>query len=414
MDKAILHCDLNNFYASVECLLDPTLAGKAVVVSGSVDERHGVVLAKNDKAKACGVITGEAVWQAKQKCPNLTTVAPHYDQYMKFSKLTREICERYTDQIESYGIDECWLDVTGSGIMGTGKEIAHMIRKDVKRELGLTVSVGVSFNKIFAKLGSDMKKPDAVTCIDRETFREKIWTLPAAEMLGIGKATNKKLAVFGIRTIGQVAQAPDDFWRLYFGKNGMALKRYANGEDNSAVAQVVPSNITSPVKSVSHGVTTIKDLENSAEVWCVMLELVQGFGTSLREHKKKARGIAISIRNNEFFTKEWQCRLPHPTQSPTTLAQTAFALFERSYDWRLPIRSVTVRVIGLEDEDVPFQYDFFNDATIINKRERLDLAIESIRSRFGNNAIRNAVLCGDIKMSGERNTEMIVPTGMLR
>ena len=284
MERVILHCDMNNFYASVECMLNPSLREKPVAVCGSVEERHGIVLAKNYAAKAYGVSTGEAIWQAKQKCRDLVIVEPHYEQYMKFSKLAREIYNRYTDMVEPYGMDECWLDVTGSRYLGSGFEIADEIRKTVKFELGLTISAGVSFNKIFAKLGSDMKKPDAVTCIDRDTFREKIWGLPASDLLGVGRATDKVLSSYGIRTIGQLAAAPDALMQGWLGKNGMAVKRFANGEDCSPVMR---SDYVSPVKSIGHGITTMQDLENSAEVWCVMLELVQEIGTKLRKHQKK-------------------------------------------------------------------------------------------------------------------------------
>lgn len=409
MERVILHCDMNNFYASVECMLNPSLREKPVAVCGSVEERHGIVLAKNYAAKAYGVSTGEAIWQAKQKCRDLVIVEPHYEQYMKFSKLAREIYNRYTDMVEPYGMDECWLDVTGSRYLGSGFEIADEIRKTVKFELGLTISAGVSFNKIFAKLGSDMKKPDAVTCIDRDTFREKIWGLPASDLLGVGRATDKVLSSYGIRTIGQLAAAPDALMQGRLGKNGMAVKRFANGEDCSPVMR---SDYVSPVKSIGHGITTMQDLENSAEVWCVMLELVQEIGTKLRKHQKKAGGVAINIRDSELFCKEWQCRIGFPTQSPTHLAKTAFDLFQRSYSWQRPIRSVTVRAISLVEEDAPVQYDLFTDVAMIEKRERLDLAIESIRSRFGKDAIRNGVLCQNIKMPAKRQVELVMPTGM--
>ena len=298
MQRVILHCDMNNFYASVECMLNPELKNKPVAVCGSVEERHGIVLAKNYAAKAFGVSTGEAIWQAKQKCQELVIVEPHYEQYMKFSKLVRGIYGRYTDQIEPYGMDECWLDVTGSGCMGTGFEIADEIRRTVKFELGLTISAGVSFNKIFAKLGSDMKKPDAITCIEADSFREKIWCLPASDLLGVGRATEKILSGYGIHTIGELAATSDDFLKCRLGKNGLAIKKYANGLDDSPVMR---SDYVSPVKSIGHGITTMQDLENNAEVWCVMLELVQEIGTKLRTHKKKASGIAISIPHVLFY-----------------------------------------------------------------------------------------------------------------
>ena len=213
-ERTILHCDMNNFYASVECFLNPDLKPYPVAVCGSVEERHGIVLAKNYKAKACGVRTGEAVWQAQQKCRDLVIVPPHYEEYMSFSKAARKIYEDYTDQVEAFGMDECWLDVSGSAsIYGDGEKIANAIRERIKFELGLTVSIGVSFNKIFAKLGSDLKKPDAVTCIPKERFKEIVWPLPASEMLGIGHATEKKLAAAGLRTIGDIARWPVDFFQ---------------------------------------------------------------------------------------------------------------------------------------------------------------------------------------------------------
>ena len=269
---------------------------------------------------------------------------------------------------------------------------------------------GVSFNKIFAKLGSDMKKPDAITCIEADSFREKIWCLPASDLLGVGRATEKVLSGYGIHTIGELAATSDDFLKCRLGKNGLAIKKYANGLDDSPV---MLSDYVSPVKSIGHGITTMQDLENNAEVWCVMLELVQEIGTKLRTHKKKAGGIAISIRNNELFTKEWQCRISIPTQSPTYLAKTAFALFDKNYQWEHPIRSVTVRAINLFEEDCPIQYDLFTDVKSLDRQERLDAAIEQIRFRFGKDAIKNGVLFQKSKMPTERKVDLVMPTGMI-
>ncbi len=401
---------MNNFYASVECMLDPALKKYPVAVCGSVEERHGIVLAKNYAAKAFGIKTGDAVWQAKQKCRNLVVVPPHFEEYIKYSKLARNVYQRYTDQVEPYGMDECWLDVTGSRTLGTGFEIADEIRQTIKFELGLTISAGVSFNKIFAKLGSDLKKPDAVTCIAQETFREQIWNLPASDMLGDGRATEKVLTRFGIHTIGELAEAPDCLLQGHFGKNGMALKRYANGEDTSPVMR---SDYVSPGKSIGHGITTLQDLENDAEVWAVMLDLVQDIGTKLRAHRKKAGGISICIRNNELHSREWQCKFGLPTHSPTFLARAAYDLFRKSYRWELPIRSVTVRAIYLVGEDFPFQLDLFTDIQTLDKQERLDEAIESIRARFGKDAIKNAVLFQNIKLPEAKTVDLIMPSGMI-
>lgn len=298
---------MNNFYASVECMLDPALRKYPVAVCGSVEERHGIVLAKNYAAKAFDVKTGDAVWQAKQKCRNLVVVPPHFEEYIKYSKLARSVYSRYTDQVEPYGMDECWLDVSGTeNIFGSPEKVANDIRETIKFELGLTISVGVSFNKIFAKLGSDMKKPDAVTVIPKDTFRDKIWGLPAADLLGVGRATQRVLDSYCIRTIGDLAKTDPDFLNRRLGKNGIALWQYANGNDRS---RVMNADFVSPVKSVGHGITTIEDLENDEQVWPVFLELTQDIGHKLRVHKKCADGVAIHIRDNTLFSKQWQTAL---------------------------------------------------------------------------------------------------------
>ena len=238
MDRVILHSDLNNFYASVECLYNPELQGKPVAVCGSQSSRHGIVLAKNYVAKAMGIKTGEVIWQAKQKCPGLIVVPPNFSLYLKFSRLATEIYRDYTDLIEPFGIDESWLDISSSaGLFGSGEKIAHEIRNRIKEEMGVTVSIGVSFNKVFAKLGSDLKKPDAVTIINQANFRQKIWPLPAKELLYVGRATSKKLDRVGISTIGAIAAAPREFLVNLLGKWGEALWVFANGYDVSIVSR---------------------------------------------------------------------------------------------------------------------------------------------------------------------------------
>ncbi len=402
---------MNNFYASVECMLNPELKDKAVAVGGSVEHRHGIILAKNYKAKAFGVQTGEAIWQARQKCKDIVVVPPNFEQYLRFSKLAKDIYSRYTDLVEPYGMDECWLDITGSKVMGSGEEIAEEIRRTIKFELGVTVSIGVSYNKVFAKLGSDMKKPDAITCLYPKDFKEKIWHLPANELLGVGRSTDKVLQSYGIHTIGNLALTDERFLKSKLGINGVRLKQFANGFD---VSKVMASDFVSPIKSVGHGITTIQDLENSAEVWRVILMLSQDIGTKLRKHKKIACGVAISIRNNQLVTKEWQCKLSFPTQSAILLSQKAYELFEKQYNWQYEIRSVTVRAINLIEEDTPIQIDIFTNVRQIEKREKLDLAIENIRVRFGKESIKNAVLCQNLKLPKVMDTGVIMPTGMVQ
>lgn len=245
--RTILHSDLNCFYASVEMMLDPALRDKAVAVCGSTENRHGIVLAKSEKAKKAGVKTGMVNWEAKQLCPNLIVVPPQYDQYKKYSELTKNIYRRYTDLVEGFGMDEAWCDVTGC--QKTGVEIAEEIRRSVREELGMTVSIGVSFNKIFAKLGSDMKKPDAVTIITEDDYKEKVWPLSASELLYVGPATSRKLASYGIHTIGELAATDTEFLRRLLGVNGLAIWRYAAGLDHS---RVMPFDHEIPAQTIPH------------------------------------------------------------------------------------------------------------------------------------------------------------------
>jgi DNA polymerase-4 len=401
---------MNNFYASVECSLDLSLKDKCIAVCGSTEERHGIVLAKNYAAKAYGVQTAEATWQAKQKCPQLVIVPPHYDAYMKYSKLARNIYQRYTDRIEPYGMDEAWLDVTGSTrLFGSGEAIANEIREAVKFELGLTVSCGVSFNKVFAKLGSDMKKPDAVTCIPQESFQGKIWHLPVGDLIGVGRATQKTLAKYAIYTIGELANADPKLLSYDLKSYAYQLTRFAKGQDDSVVLH---QDFTMPAKSVGHGITTIQDLENNAEVWKVILELTQDIGRKLRAYGKKAKALSIHIKDKHLISKGWQCQIPTPSQSASYLAKEAYDLFQRSYDWYAPIRSVTVSAMKLVEENTPIQLNLFVDSTQEEKLAKLDDCIHQIRERFGENAIRNSTLLHHLKIHPYENT-VKMPTGMV-
>ena len=411
MARNILHCDMNNFYASVECMLSPELKQYPVAVCGSVEERHGIVLAKNYKAKAFKVATGDAVWQAKQKCPDLVVVPPHYEEYLKYSKLAKAIYCDYTNQVEPYGMDKCWLDISGTKkLFGNPVDVANEIRERIKFELGLTISVGVSFNKIFAKLGSDYKKPDAVTVFEKETFREKIWGLPASDLLGVGRATTRVLNNYCIRTIGDLANSDYDFIKRILGKNGVSLWLYANGRDNSTVKDI---KFVSPVKSIGHGITTVVDLSNEEEVWRVFFELTQGNGHKLRVHQKVAKAVAIYVRDNTLFSKQWQTQMQMVTQLPLVLAQYAFQLFKKRYDWRNPIRSVTIQAINLFPQDMPQQIDLFCDYERAEKQEKLDGCVEKLCQRFGKRCIRNAVLLQELGMP-MGNVEITVPTGLVK
>lgn len=405
-ERAILHSDLNSFYASVEMMLDPTLRGKAVAVCGSTEERHGIVLAKSDLAKKAGIKTGMVNWEARQLCKDLVVVSPHYDQYLKYSKMTQAIYQRCTDLMEPYGMDECWLDVSGSGIYGSGMEIAEQIRRSCREELGLTVSIGVSYNKIFAKLGSDLKKPDAITEIRRDTFKQQIWPLHCSEMIYCGRATTAKLAKYGIHTIGDVAKTDPEYLRRWLGVNGIALWQYANGTDTS---RVMHKDFVSPVKSVGHGITCTADLENNDEVWKVILELCQDVGHRLRVHELSARGVQIFVRGHDLNGSQFQTKLPFKTQLPSEISTAAFRLFQDRYRWGSKVRAVTVRAIDLVPYKDPDQLSMFINATRLDRRERLEDAVEELRRRFGKQAITYATLLGDLKMPDDDRHQVNMP-----
>lgn len=399
-------------YASVEMMLDPSLRGKAVAVCGSTENRHGIVLAKSELAKKAGVKTGMVNWEARQRCPDLIMVKPQYEQYLKYSELARNIYQRYTDQVEPYGMDECWLDVGGSrSVCGSGMEIAESIRQTVKEELGLTVSIGVSFNKMFAKLGSDMKKPDAITEIRKATFKEKIWPLPASDLLFVGRATTAKLEQYGITTIGGIANADPQFLKRLLGVNGLGLWRSATGLDDTPVMH---KDFVSPIKSVGHGITSTADLENEDEVWKVMLELSQDIGHRLRIHKLKASGVQISIRSNDLGFRQYQAPLTLATQSPSVIAHKAIQIFRDNYRWIMPVRAVTVRAINLRPKNEPEQIDLFTDMRQLERLERLDDCIEDIRRRFGKRAVFQACLLGDLKMPFDNRDKVVMPGVMGR
>ena len=384
MDRAILHCDLNSFYASVEIYKNPALRGKPVAVCGSKEERHGIVLAKSDPAKRMGVQTGEAIWQARQKCPDLIIVPPCFDDYMSFSQRARRIYEDYTDLIEPFGMDECWLDVTASrALFGTGEQIAEEIRRRMREEVGLTISVGVSFNKVFAKLGSDLKKPDAVTVIPRERFREILWSLPACEMIGVGHSTARVLSKYGIDTLGELANTPPEFLRERLGKSGETLWSFANGLDVSPVNHM---DYTPPIKSIGHGITCSTDLLEEGEVWQVLSGLAQDVSHRLRKHCLSAGGVQLTVKDSGLQCRQVQCTLGRPTQSFLEIGQMALGLFRESYDWRLGVRALTVRAISLVPADAPQQLAFTEEFTRSQRRDKAELAMEAVRRKFGRNA----------------------------
>lgn len=413
MERKILHVDINNCYASIECLYHPELEGKPVAVAGDVEERHGIILAKNQIAKEYGVKTGEVIWMAKLKCPELVTLKPHYDLYLSYSKAAHLIYERYTDRIECFGIDECWLDVTCT--RRDIKEVADEIRETVKKELGITVSVGASFNKIFAKLGSDMKKPDATTVITRENFREKVWGLPASDLLFVGRATAKKLYNHGVCTIGDIACTPMNILESWLGKWGEHLYIYANGLENSEIPLF--TDAPAPIKSISNGTTSYRDLENDEDVRILVFALSESVASRLRKSGLKAGGVTISLKDSKFRVHSKQCSLNIPSDDGRTIARTAFGLYKQLFNWSegIPIRSISIGTFNLFDKDSPVQLDFYTSPTTVKRREDLNSTIDKLRKRFGYTCINRAVVMGDtgFKNFDSRLQNEIHPVGFM-
>lgn len=405
-DRAILHSDANCFYASVEMALNPELRGKAIAVCGSIEDRHGIVLAKSERAKGAGVKTGMVAWQARQKCPELIIVPPHYDYYVKYSKLIRGIYARYTDMIEPFGMDECWLDVSHSPM--NPMEIAECIRREVREELALTVSIGVSFNKVFAKLGSDMKKPDAITQITRENFKDKIWNLPCSELLYCGRATTQKLESIGVQTIGQLANLSTDILRHKLGKNGLMLWSYANGLDTSRVAH---ESYRAPAKSVGHGITCTDDLTTLSEAEKVIFSLSQDIGYKLRSMGLRAKGVHLSVRDNELHTVGWQSALSASTQDELTIATEACKILRSNYRWQRNVRSLTVTAINLESAAEEIQISFL-DSPVNAKREALTRAIDEIHELFGKSSLVPALILDESKMPRGVCDDLVMPGWM--
>lgn len=403
MDRKILHSDANAFYASVECVLDPALKERAVAVCGSAESRHGIVLAKSELAKRAGVKTGMANWQAKKLCPDLVIVPPHHEIYAMFSKRLHEIYCRYTDRVEPYGLDECWLDVSDRPLPARG--IAEELRRTVRGEIGITVSVGVSFNKVFAKLGSDMKKPDAVTEITREDFQEKVWKLPCSDLLYCGRATTQKLKDLGVTTIGELARYPRELLMRRFGKNGEMLWRYANGQDDSPVSVYGGS---AQAKSVGHGITCVSDLDDLGEANVVILALTQDIGQRLRALGLQAKGVSVCVRDSELRFEAWQERLEAPTQCAATLAKASYQLLKARYGWQKKIRALTVSAIDLESTGTPLQLSLFGSGEG-EKQRKVEGALDKIREKFGNDAIKPAALLGDNKLPEHHDRHATLP-----
>ena len=384
MERTILHVDCNKFYASVECLYRPEIRNKPVAVGGSTESRHGIILTKNEIASKYGLTVGEPLWKARQKCPDLIIVPPNYPLYLRFSRLCRKIYEDYSEFIEPFGLDESWLDITGCE--KSGIETAEEIRQRVKNELGITVSIGVSFNKIFAKLGSDYKKPDAITVISKDNYKNIAWNLPCGDLLFVGRSTEKKLRYYGINTIGDLANADLNMLKSFLGKNGETLWLFANGRD---ISRVRHKDECDPVKSVGNSTTTPRDLVDNFDVKTVMRVLCESVSTRLREQGLRGRTVTISVRDTELNSFTRQCRLKGCTNVSTEILEAAMQLFLKNYTWRSHIRSLGVSVSDFDGEFFE-QYDLGGSVENREKQEKIEQTLDALKRRFGNYCVQRA------------------------
>lgn len=387
MDRVILHCDLNSFYASVECLFNPDLKYVPMAVAGNPKSRHGIILAKNELAKKYNVKTAETIWQAKMKCPDIVLVEPHHEKYYHFSKIVNEIYQKYTDLVEPFGIDESWLDVTGSRrLFGNGMEIAKKISDEVKNTTGLTLSIGVSFNKIFAKLGSDYKKPDAITEISRENTEKIVYPLPVTDLLFVGKSSLKQLEMLGIRTIGDLAKSNKEILAKLMGKQGEMIWNYANGLDDSPVSAF---NEREREKSVGNSITFTRDLCSENEIKSGLTIICDEVSERLRYKGLKCKYVQLGIKNADLKTITRREKTAYPTNTARDLYNYSIRLFEKNCDYHTPVRLLSVTGGNLIDENSYIQEDFFSDIDESKtKFENMEKSIDSIRKRFGRSLIK--------------------------
>ena len=396
MDRVILHSDINACYANVELLFQPELRGRPVAVGGDEERRHGIVLAKSEEAKRAGVKTGMTLWQARSLCPEIVIIPPHFDRYIHYSREVQRIYSDYTDRREPFGIDESWLDITGCLRAGEGERAAREIGARIKRELGLTVSVGVSWNKVFAKLGSDYKKPDAVTVIDRGNFRDIVWPLPAEELLYVGRSTRVRLAALGIHTIGDIARTEERVLKLRLGKMGEVLHAYANGLDNSPVLR---EGEYAPAKSVGNGTTTPRDMRSLADAMPVVVSLCECVGARLRRIGMRAGVLTLELRSPALHWISHRRRLEAHTDCDRELVGTALSLLSEAHSWPAPLRSLAVRAEELVPASMPEQLDMFTDRADIERQRRLDAAVDRLRGRFGAGSVLRGAVFADPSMA---------------
>lgn len=387
---------MDGFYASVELLNYPELKNVPVAVCGNPENRHGIILAKNMPAKKYGIKTAETVWQAKKKCPQLHLLPPHHKKYREYNLKINKIYQRFTDMVEPFSIDESWLDVSASlKLFGTGREIADTLRDTIRRELGLTLSVGVSYNKIFAKMGSDYNKPDGTTVISRDNYREILWPMNVRKMFFVGSATADKLSRTGIRTIGDLARSDPELLKSLLGKQGTQLYEYANGLDTSPVSLYTERET---IKSVGNGTTFRRNLLGMDDIKIAVTALSDTVASRLRKYQMKCFGVKVDIKNPDFKVISRQKQMDTPTNLSSEIFRLAIEIIHSTWRIQDPIRMLTITAINLCDENQSQQLSLFDITQgSREKGEKVERTIDTIRAKFGDNAITfGRVLNNDI------------------
>ena len=392
MERMILHSDINACYASIELLRHPELRGRPVAVGGEQELRHGIILAKDQMARAAGVRTGMTLWAARQQCPELTILPPDFDLYYDYSRRVRQVYADFTDRCEPFGMDECWLDMTGCVGREDALQTAQAVRQRVLDATGLTVSVGVSWCKVIAKLGSDYRKPNAVTVIDRARFADMVWPLPVGSLLFAGRSSVRQLERLGIRTVGALAAADADMLRQRFGKSGVQLHAYANGYDPAPVHRVED---LPPPKSIGNSATAPRDLICEADARAALLSLSESVGARLRLEGYQCRTVELNVRTAELRWCSHRMALRHPTDLTSEVLDAALALCEQAHLWPEPLRSIGVRALDLQPACAPHQMDLFEDAERRARARRLDITLDNLRARYGKTCVLRGRACFD-------------------
>lgn len=402
MSKVVLHADLNNFYASVACIIHPDLRELPLAVCGDPTLRHGIVLAKNMPAKRNGVITGQAIWQARQTCPDLHTIPPDFESILHYSGTVRRIFARYTNRVQPFGADEAWLDISGPGVeIGDGLRIANHLRHTVREETGLTLSVGVSDNRVFAKLGSDLKKPDGVSVVCEQNRKTVLDPLPVSDLLFIGRATTRKLQAIGIFTIGQLAAADPGALKALFGKNGLMLSGFAHGHDASAV---IAEDTKPKIKSIGNSITAAHDIQTPHDARITLYGLCESVASRLRKHHFTGSVIQISIRNAQLEWIQRQRKLDYTTNCSFDLFQVSYELLNENWQPGTPLRSLGISVSQLVPAGMLMQLSFLPEDAARQRQEILEQTIDDIRDRYGHFAIQRAIMLYD-RALGKINPE---------